>query len=793
MAAPPNAQKEPKEAQQRQYLDEMNEIVKRHAFYMNISIDAKKMSDAFNYALSMLNELRTNILPPNLYYELHQHVCQELSNFEDFIVQMHEKGESVEKLYQKVQYCGNILPRLYLLITVGSACIRVGQAHANTILCDLVEMVKGIQHPMRGLFLRSYLLQVSKDKLPESEADYESFGGNINDAIEFLLVNFREMNSLWVRMQHHSIIRNRKIRSKVRGQLRMLVCKGLERISSLEGLTINIYQTTILPRVLSIIEDCKEPLAQQTLMEVLIQVFPDEFHMATLTEYLPQVSKLVEEVNTNNILIALMERIGGYAERNPTLLPKTLDVFTIFMENIQAVVDSKKSSLTPCDILELCEVWMEFIVKYYKNNVEYCDTILGFSMTEVQARIEGSKLDSESVKKLVRVLVVPLDVLILDSLKLKNFAGLLSFLPFKYRKKVASKLLKSVLNHASRVETRRVLDPLLVFISPLVSDEKDAPTPEGTKEEEEQFEKEQTMVASLVTLIQNDNPQIQYETLSAAAEVLTSGGYKRCKFTMVPMLFNGLQIISKLNKFQVQTGEKQTTLARQIFVFLFEKCVGIASSYPVMALQLFQQIAIAADRLEEASFSSKCIVQAFLLYENHVVNSNEQFISLLSFIGTLISCKNMKEDKKVSYSDRTFVFTTKLLQAKDQCHLHSLCSFLYWNPAITGKAENRPVLRPLQAALRIIDESVPPSIDLLIELFDYYLYFFEHNCEAIQFKFLIGIFQLINDNLPEMPDNEKKAALTVHYTNTVSHIRYRYQNNLTPDYVQFTQLDLQKQ
>jgi vacuolar protein sorting-associated protein 35 len=27
-------------------------------------------------------------------------------------------------------------------------------------------------------------------------------GGNVIDAIEFLLVNFTEMNKLWVRMQH---------------------------------------------------------------------------------------------------------------------------------------------------------------------------------------------------------------------------------------------------------------------------------------------------------------------------------------------------------------------------------------------------------------------------------------------------------------------------------------------------------------------------------------------------------------------------------------------------------------
>lgn len=30
------------------------------------------------------------------------------------------------------------------------------------ILFDLVEMTKGVQHPMRGLFLRNYLSQISR-------------------------------------------------------------------------------------------------------------------------------------------------------------------------------------------------------------------------------------------------------------------------------------------------------------------------------------------------------------------------------------------------------------------------------------------------------------------------------------------------------------------------------------------------------------------------------------------------------------------------------------------------------
>lgn len=61
----------------------------------------------------------------------------------------------------------------YLLCTVGSVYIKSKEAPAKDVLKDLVEMCRGIQHPVRGLFLRSYLSQVSRDKLPDIGSEYE--------------------------------------------------------------------------------------------------------------------------------------------------------------------------------------------------------------------------------------------------------------------------------------------------------------------------------------------------------------------------------------------------------------------------------------------------------------------------------------------------------------------------------------------------------------------------------------------------------------------------------------------
>lgn len=71
-----------------------------------------------------------------------------------------------------LSYRGNILPRLYLLITVGSVYIRSMEAPANDVMYDLVELCRGVQHPIRGLFLRNYLSEMTKDLMPDDGSPF---------------------------------------------------------------------------------------------------------------------------------------------------------------------------------------------------------------------------------------------------------------------------------------------------------------------------------------------------------------------------------------------------------------------------------------------------------------------------------------------------------------------------------------------------------------------------------------------------------------------------------------------
>ena len=235
---------------EKERLADARQVVKQQAFYMKRALDQRNLRDGLKHASSMLGELRTSALGPKSYYDLYIAATDELRHLEAYVTSEQRQGRRMLELYELVQHAGNILPRLYLLLTVGSVYITSREAPAKDILVDLVEMCRGVQHPMRGLFLRNYLAQATKSKLPDAGSEYEGAGGTVADAISFVLSNFSEMNKLWVRMQHQGPVREREAREKERLELRILVGTNLMQLSKLDGVDLATYSESVLPPIL---------------------------------------------------------------------------------------------------------------------------------------------------------------------------------------------------------------------------------------------------------------------------------------------------------------------------------------------------------------------------------------------------------------------------------------------------------------------------------------------------------------------------------------------------------------
>lgn len=123
------------------------------------------------------------------------------------------------------------------------------------------------------------------------------------------------MNKLWVRLQHQGHSRDREKREMERKELRILVGTNLVRLSQLEGMDLDMYRRIILPSILEQVVNCKDVIAQEYLMEVVIQVFPDDFHLRTLGPFLSACAQLHPKVNIKQIVIALIDRLAAYAAR----------------------------------------------------------------------------------------------------------------------------------------------------------------------------------------------------------------------------------------------------------------------------------------------------------------------------------------------------------------------------------------------------------------------------------------------------------------------------------------------
>ncbi|TVY88338.1 Vacuolar protein sorting-associated protein [Lachnellula willkommii] len=304
------------------------------------------LTDYPTYSSTLVSELRTSSLGPKQYYELYMAVFDALRHLSAYLKDSHPVNHLAD-LYELVQYAGNIIPRLYLMITVGTVYMSIPDAPVKEIMKDMMEMSRGVQHPIRGLFLRYYLSGQARENLPMGGGDGPE--GNLQDSISFTLTNFVEMNKLWVRLQHQGHSRERELRTQERKELQLLVGNNLVRLSQLVDL--ETYKNVILQPLLEQVVQCRDVLAQEYLLEVITQVFPDEFHLHTLDQFLAAVSRLNPHVNVKVIVIALMDRLSSYAARESEAHPAEdrekleEDAVEKLLEKVR--VDNEKKPETP--------------------------------------------------------------------------------------------------------------------------------------------------------------------------------------------------------------------------------------------------------------------------------------------------------------------------------------------------------------------------------------------------------------------------------------------------------------
>ncbi|KDO84916.1 hypothetical protein CISIN_1g036120mg [Citrus sinensis] len=719
--------------------------VQHNAFYMHRALDSNNLREALKYSAQMLSELRTSKLSPHKYYELYMRAFDELRKLEMFFKDESRHGVSIIDLYELVQHAGNILPRLYLLCTVGSVYIKSKEAPAKEVLKDLVEMCRGVQHPIRGLFLRSYLAQVSRDKLPDIGSEYERDAETVMDAVEFVLQNFTEMNKLWVRMQHQGPGRVREKREKERNELRDLVGKNLHVLSQIEGVDLEMYKENVLPRVLEQVVNCKDELAQYYLMDCIIQVFPDEYHLQTLETLLGACPQLQPTVDIKTVLSRLMDRLSNYAVSSADVLPEFLQVeaFAKLSNAIGKVIDAQVD-MPIVGAISLYVSLLTFTLRVHPDRLDYVDQVLGACVKKLSS---APKLeDSRATKQVVALLSAPLD---------KYNDILMDHLDDGTNKVMAMVIIQSIMKNSTCISTAEKVEVLFELIKGLIKDLDGAAQDEL---DEEDFKEEQNSVARLIHMLYNDDSEEMLKIICTVRKHIMTGGPKRLPFTVPPLVFSALRLVRQLqNQDGDVAGEEEPATPKKIFQLLnqtIETLLYVPS--PEMALRLYLQCAEAANDCDLEPVAYEFFTQAFMLYEEEIADSKAQVTAIHLIIGTLQRISVFGIENRDTLTHKATGYSARLLKKPDQCRAVYACSHLFWVDDQDGIKDGERVLLCLKRALRIANAAQQMAnvargssgpVVLFVEILNKYLYFFEKGNTQITASAIQSLIELITSEM----------------------------------------------
>ncbi|XP_074102802.1 vacuolar protein sorting-associated protein 35-like isoform X1 [Cotesia typhae] len=778
--------------EQEKLLEDAIGVVKVQAFQMKHCLDNAKLMDALKHASTMLGELRTSLLSPKSYYELYMAITDELRYLELYLLDQYQKGKKVTDLYELVQYAGNIVPRLYLLITVGLVYIKTNPCLKRDLLRDLVEMCRGVQHPLRGLFLRNYLLQCTRNILPDViEGDDEE--GTVRDSIDFVLMNFAEMNKLWVRMQHQGHSRDKERREREREELKILVGTNLVRLCQLESVTLEIYKKLVLPGILEQVVSCRDAIAQEYLMECIIQVFPDEFHLQTLNAFLKSCGELRNGVNVKNIIISLIDRLATFSQRSDGVggpgspsqapgIPQDVQLFDVFSDQVATIIEIRQD-MPPEDIVSLQVALINLAHKCYPDRVDYVDKVL-FTTVQIFKKLNVEKLEFNSAvsRELSRLMKIPVDNYknILTVLKLENYAPLLEYFDFEGRKLLAVYIITNILDNETMMPSQEHVDLVLSMIAPLVQDQPDQP---NIEEDPEDFAEEQGLLGRLIHHFKSDTADQQYLILSAARKHFSAGGNKRIKYTLPAIVFQAYQLAFtyKAIKDQDEMWQKK---CQKIFQFCHTSITALMKAeLAELPLRLFLQGALAIGEIRFDNFEMvayEFMSQAFSIYEDEISDSKAQLAAITLIIATFEQMSCFGEENAEPVRNQCALYASKLLRKPDQCRGVATCSHIFWSGkslATGGKEmqDGNKVLDCLKKGIRIASQCMDTSVQvqLYVELLNHYIYFYEKGNSSVTVQILNQVIAKIKEELPNLGVSEETEQIQKHLANTLEHLKNR--------------------
>jgi len=160
-----------------------------------------------------------------------------------------------------------------------------------------------------------------------------------------------------------------------------------------------------------------------------------------------------------------------------------------------------------------------------------------------------------------------------------------------------------------------------------------------------------------------------------------------------------------------------------------------------------------------------------------IITDNKAQCSAINLVvATLLQLNNLSNENYDTLSSKATQHCAKLLKKTDQCRAVATCAHLFWPPVEDNKPAHRDekhYIQCLSKALKTANACMGQQVELFVEIFNHYLYFYDKKVPSLNVKYLKGMLTLLEDPMSKLDNSENSRIAKAYYNNTLEHIKYK--------------------
>ena len=561
--------------EQENYLNQITKDFENQSNQIKIYQSSSNFPKCFLDTATLISLLKIDYLTPSNYYLLYKDVSDLLDEtIEYYIRDKVVKGIKIKYIYESIHQCQYVIPRVYLMIVCGSIYLEFYPIKFREIINDLLNAVKCIQNPLRGFWIRYFLVKKLKNCLPINVGLFmdneEYFFMYRKISLLFLMNNLEEIIIFASRMKKEIFIDDKKLDEKQRINIYSAIEEIIEDICLIKGLDQNIFGNKILPKfydIISNVDDVNDFYLEQIIIAAIIKYFKIELYFETqgISIIFLIFRKIIE--NKDIDLVSIFNNlVNNYIKfikinkknENESLKNENISIikntFSLFFETYNEIQISYKNSEDKefNKFLELDISFLKLAFKILKNEkAEQKILVINIILNACSKRINmfnyGFKIDT------LKKIGVLIEFLFKHKYTIFDFPVLetaINYLDYSQRRHISLKLIDSFDNKKKdKINTLEKLTKILNLIIPLITEEIWNNMDETDLTEKFEEEDKNKHLSKLIYLIHSNNPETMIQMLKKIKTVFESGSIETANFTIPSIIHYIINYINNIELF----------------------------------------------------------------------------------------------------------------------------------------------------------------------------------------------------------------------------------------------------